>query len=119
MIDVTSGQYVMIGVAIGSVGRALAASLWNRVLFWRFERAYKASVERMRGCMHDAIVWQQVADPKDPVWLRKCARCWAIESPQLPGSAPLPAWGPNQASPKSLARRGLLSETEPVRRVPL
>ena len=71
---------------------AKLSRLYERLLFWKWDRESDAAVCRMRGCQHTRTIWVDVGTACE-----KCRGCWAIRVPDPFGTL---GWVPNCANPK-------------------
>lgn len=76
----------------------LLKQAYSRFLFWKWDRAYHAAVERMRGCAHARTMLVDVGDI-----IEKCCDCWAIKVPAFDGSGGL-QWTSNSAPARESER---------------
>lgn len=82
--------------------KALLLRVYERFLFWKWDREYDAAVRRARGCPHARTMWVDVGAVYE-----KCCDCWALRMPAVMGykfESDEMEWVPNSANPKKARR---------------
>jgi len=102
----THQQGLLAAFAAGFLIRDAVRIVWGRYCMWKFERDFRASNARMKGCAHERTQRVNTGSDENPAWVRKCLQCWALELDMPvqapPGSPPafVKQWCANSAPPE-------------------